>query len=283
MVKSMKKMHRHLVALVILAMPYATVEAAPLLQHSGRPSPDVSFEKVQEVFGFNLDTEDTLLKTLLLAVAMDHTSSTSPNSDQSIGIPFIVDRGPGYWVKRLNNGDRTIEVLANNAILLLFTKEKIPNGKSAAISLMRAAADKGYWPADYFIAEVDLEKTLSIDYTKPTPLTGKISGEAETIARSTMDKYNRCAEIGFAPCQFRIGFWLLGSSHTTKNGLDVLRHAINTTVNDSRYLGVLDNTVIMASNKIVQIGEGFGIDSLVRQEYGQLSKKYQAKVNYGTE
>lgn len=278
----MRTMHKHLVALVLLAMPLAVVEAAPLLQHSGRPSPDVSFEKVQEVFGFNLDTEDTLLKTLLLAVAMDHTSSTSPNSDQSIGIPFIVDRGPGYWVKRLKNGDRAIEVLVNNAILLLFTKEEIPNGRDAAINLMRVAADKGYWPADYFVAEVDLEKFLSIDYTKPTPLTGKISGEAEIIAKSTMDKYNRCAEIGFAPCQFRIGFWLLGSSHTTRDGLNVLRHAINTTVNDSRYQGILDNTIIMASNEITQKGEGVGIDSLIRKEYGELARKYLVKVNHGS-
>jgi hypothetical protein len=272
-----KKIINSLLVISMVFFAGQSVCAAPVIQHSGRASPDVSFEKVQEIFGFNLDTNDTLLKTLLLAIAMDHTSSRSPNMGMSIGIPFIVDRGPNYWVDRLEKGESEIEVLVNNAIILLFTKEAIKNSKDAAIQLLRIASDKGHWPADFFTAEVNLEKYLSVDYGMQTPLTGHINASLSDLAKSTMEKYNRCAEIGFAPCQYRIGFWLLNSPKNSASGIKVLQHAINTTIADTRYQGVMDRTVVLAAKEIVMKGPSNGLGALTLNKYRELLNMYEAK------
>lgn len=244
----------------------------------GKAIPEVTFDKVQEIFGHNLDTDDTMLKTLLLAVGMDHTSSNSPHAEQDIGVPYIVHRGAGYWVARLKTGERALEVLVNNALLLLFTKEEIPNAKETGVALLIAAADKGYWPADYYVAEINLANHLTMDYTIASPKTGLIKGDVKAIAQDTMARYNRCAEMGFAPCQYRIGFWLSNSPQTLKDGLDVLRTAIHTTMNDTRYQGALDRALVMAAKEIVFKGDQVGMDKVVREEYANLVKKQLAML-----
>ena len=234
-------------------------------------APEVTLDIVQELFGHNLDTQDTTLKTLLLAIGMDHTTNESPNVDSHIGIPFIVDKGPAYWVSRLVKSDYEVDVLVNNALLLLFSKEEFPNAQEAADDLMLTAADKGYWPASYYIAERNLNEFLSKDFSKATPSFGEIdTKKLQAIAADTMNRYNECAEIGFAPCQYRIGFWLANSEKTLSDGLNVLRQAIKTTMNDSRYSGVLDGGVLMAAKTIVFKGEEAGLDYVVREEYTKL-------------
>jgi len=236
-------------------------------------SPEVTLDIVQDIFGHNLDTNDTTLRTLLLAIGMDHTTNESPNFKRSIGIPFIVDRGPGYWVKRLNSGDHETEVLVNNALLLLFTKELIPKAKETAFQLMEAAADRGYWPASFYVAENNLVKYLAADSSESSPLTNEMkSSSIHIVAKDTMSRYNECAEMGFAPCQYRVGFWLVGNKKMLKDGLEVLRLAINTTMKDSRYSGVLDDALVLAAREIVFKGEEAGLDFVVREEYTKLIK-----------
>lgn len=238
---------------------------------SRKYSPEVTLDRVQEIFGHNLETNDTTLKLLLLAIGMDHTTNESPNFGRPIGIPFIVDKGPSYWVSRLIADDHEIEILVNNALLLLFTKEKIPKAKETSLELMQAAADKGYWPANLYVAENNLNKYLAHDFSKPTPSTGKISSDdMKVIAQDTMDRYSQCAEMAFAPCQYRIGFWLANSPDTLKQGLKGLKQAIKTTMNDTRYQGILDGIVVMAAKEIVLKGEEAGIDYVVREEYTKL-------------
>lgn len=262
--------------LVLVSMFAASEGNVPA---TGKAFPEVTFDKVQEIFGHNLDTDDTMLKTLLLAIGMDHTSSDSPHSDQDIGIPYIVHKGPGYWVARLKSGERKLDVLVNNALLLLFTKEEIPNAKETGFALLKTASEMGYWPADYYVAENDLVNHLTMDYTSVSPKSGVMNGEKKAIANETMKRYNRCAEMGFAPCQYRIGFWLSGSPQTLKDGLNVLRAAIHTTTNDTRYRGVLDGALVMAAKEIVFKGDQVGIDKVVREEYANLVKRQLALMS----
>ncbi len=85
-----------------------------------------------------------------------------------------------------------------------------------------------------------------------------------------MKRYNECAELGFAPCQYRIGFWLANSKKSLNEGLNVLRQAIKTTSKDTRYNGALDGAIIMAAKEIVFKGEQAGLDYVVRKEYTKL-------------
>lgn len=250
------------------------------LQPSVKLTPEVTFDKVEEIFGYNLDTDDTLLKNLLLAVAIDYTSPKSPNLDKNIGIPFIVDRGPDYWVSRLGKERNNVEVLVNNALLLLFTKEEIPNAKEAAYKLMKSAADRGYWPADYYVADRNLLSHLTKDFSEFTVTPKSISSEdINTLAQDTMNRFNRCAEIGFAPCQYRIGFWLANSGKSLKEGLSVLRLAIRTTLKDARYLKALDGAIVKAAKVIVFKGEEAGLDGVVREEYVKVIENRLSKVS----
>lgn len=246
---------------------------------AGKLFPEVTFDKVQEIFGNNLETDDTVLKTLLLAIGMDHTTTKSPHASQRIGIPYIVHEEPAYWVRRLKSGDSTLEVLVNNSLLLLYTKENIPKAKETAFNLLKASANKGYWPAEYYIAEVNLAEHLTQDNSSASPSTGLMDESTKAIARDTMARYNRCADMGFAPCQFRIGFWLSASPKSLSDGLNILRSAIHTTRADTRYHGILDSAVIMAAREIVFKGEQVGMDSVVREWYANLIKQHLATLS----
>ena len=244
--------------------------------------PEVTFDKVEAIFGQNLNTDDTTLKTLLLAVAMDQTTPGSPHGQKPIGIPYIIHHGPKYWVSKLKAGEKSLDVLVNNALLLLFTKEKIPKSKIAAFDLMLLAADLGYWPADYYIAESNLSNHLTTDYTSEMPLRRVIDNDSLSVAQDTMARYKRCAELGFAPCQYRIGFWLSNSDKTLKDGLRVLRQAINTTLRDTRNAGTLVNVMLSAAREIVLKGDKAGLDPIVRAQYARLAETYLAELTKDT-
>lgn len=274
-----------IISLLIIASNYsqaATDTALPDIKNnvlqstidnsvSRKHSPEITLDKVQEIFGHNLDTDDTTLQMLLLAIGMDHTTNESPHFDNPIGIPFIVDKGPGYWVSRLYVEDYKLDVLMNNALLLLFTKEDIPGAKEGAADLIAEASNRGYWPATFYVAETNLIKYLSQDFSKITPSTGEMNSTSiKTLAQNTMNKYAQCADMGFAPCQYRIGFWLANSQKSLSDGLNILQHAIKTTINDKRYKGVLDDAILKAAKEIVFKGEQAGLDFDVRKEYTQL-------------
>jgi hypothetical protein len=225
------------------------------------PAPEVTYDLVQNIFGFNLEEEGTLRQSLLLAVGMDHTTPESPFNKERIGIPFIVDAGPNFWVNRLKSGERQLEVMVNNALLLMFTKEVIPNQELVARRLLEAAAKQSYWPADFYIAEYNLTNQLTRDYQNPdlVRLPLKDNEALQVVARDTMERFNRCAAIGFAPCQYRIGFWLASNQETIGDGVHVLQQAIATTLADTRYKGRLEGAAINAARVIVQYGEQAGL------------------------
>ncbi|UZE97279.1 hypothetical protein [Alkalimarinus alittae] len=255
----------------ILAGISQSLFALPKLQPQEKSAPVVTFDKVEELFGHNLDTSDFTLMGLLLAIGMDHTSKSTPNTDQDVGIPFIVAKGPNYWVSRLSDGERGVDVLVNNALLLLFTKEKIPNAKEGALKLMEAASEKGYWPADYYVADYNLTTHLTRDFSEFSVPPKNINTDQLTlVAKDTMNRFNSCADMGFAPCQFRIGYWLANSPRSLGPGLEVLRQAIKTAQSDTRYEGLLDDATVIAAREIVLKGEQVGIDQSVLDEYTNL-------------
>ena len=270
-------MIQKMTALVLLSWGALTVPVVSADENEpvGKSFPEVTFDRVNEIFGDNLDSNEERLKTLLLAVSMDHTSPESPHRDEQIGIPYIVHFGPGYWVNRLSSGDASLEVLANNALLLLFAEADIPGRDNAALNLMQRAAKAGYWPADYFVAETNLINHLVRDAKNLVPRTNVIGQtDARQIAMNTMATYNRCAEMGFAPCRYRIGFWLANSDSSLNDGLRVLQTAINTTLKDTRYHGVLDDALITATTQLVENGERIGLDAATREHYAQLRTQY---------
>ena len=246
----------------------ASGQEAAIEYEQTKVAPEVTLDVVQDIFGFHLDNADGLKKIFLLAVGMDHTTPGSPHANQDIGIPYIVDRGPSYWVSRLNDKQYDLEVIVNNALLLLFTKEDIPGGEVAATQLLSKASDMGYWPADYYIADYNIGNYLSRDVSElVSETTGIQDPKLKQIAADTMSKFNRCAEIGFAPCQYRLGFWLTSAENSMKEGLDILMHAIKTTLADKRYQGALNGSVIEAAKEVVMKGDLVGIDRIVRKEY----------------
>ncbi|WP_197479553.1 hypothetical protein [Oleiphilus sp. HI0132] len=246
---------------------------------SVKGSPEVTFDKVQEIFGFNLDNATGIKEMLLLAIGMDHTTPGSPNLDQMVGIPYIVDKGPHYWINRFASGDTEIEVLVNNALILLFGKDNNEKADNSARKLLQAAANSGYWPADFYIAEDNLTTKLSTDFSLLGENTSFI-GDAnlKELATETMERFSNCAGMGFAPCQYRLGFWLSSSPEGLKGGMEALRTAIKTTLADTRYQGVMDTPLILAAKEIVMKGDYVGIDSLVREEYLNLMKAHMASL-----
>jgi hypothetical protein len=264
-------------ALVLLFWGALTVPVVSADENEpvGKSFPEVTFDRVNEIFGDNLDSNEERLKTLLLAISMDHTSPESPHRDEQIGIPYIVHFGPGYWVNRLSSGDASLEVLANNALLLLFAEADIPSRDNAALNLMQRAATAGYWPADYFVAETNLINHWVRDAENLFPLANVIGQtDARQIATNAMATYNRCAELGFAPCRYRIGFWLANSQSSRNDGLRVLQAAIDTTLKDTRYEGVLNDSLIMATTQLIDNGERIGLDAAARQHYAHLRTEY---------
>lgn len=259
----------------LLGVGGSVMAASPPIYSSPKAVPDVEFKQVQAIFGDRLETSKAELKLLLLAVAMDHTSPNSPNIKQKIGIPYVVSSGPKYWVNRLQEGERSLEVLVNNALLLLYTKESIPGGQKMARDLLRAAAAKGYWPADYYVAEIQLQERLVKDDQQFSLLTNSIvDAEQKQIAQDTFSRLSRCAEIGFAPCQYRVGFWLLAEEERISDGVKALRQAVRTTLQDQRYKGALDESISAAASMIVHHHEVAGLTDEERDGYAKLAASF---------
>lgn len=239
------------------------------------PAPHVSEEAFKDIFGEQLAKANGLKQQLLLAVAFDHTTEASPFQDQNIGIPYIVEFTPQYWVKLLALGDRSIDTLVNNALFLMFSKDRAPDADLAAIKLLNAAASQGYWPADFYLAEYQLKKHL-VKQSESFQVVSSMLGNPETyaIAQDTMKKLNSCAEIGFAPCQFRIGLWMSHSPKTLKDGIEILRNAIQIALMDKRYNGIIDDSVALASGVIANHGFKVGLSETELSEYQALFEHF---------
>ena len=83
-----------------LALLVSSSWAAESVQDTQR-APDIEQGDVDALFGSRLETGERQDNLLLLAMAFDHQSESSPTRDQNIGIPFIVDAGAGYWVRAI--------------------------------------------------------------------------------------------------------------------------------------------------------------------------------------
>jgi hypothetical protein len=247
--------------------------------NSVKPLPDVEFERVDKIFGNNIYSNDPTLKLFLLAIAMDHTSTASTFTRYKIGIPYIAETGAGYWVKRLKNKDYALDVVVNNALILLFSKEDIPNRKAGTLTLMQIAETHAYWPASFYLAESQLAEKLSLDYSAPIPYRLQISDPTrKNIASDVMKRFNFCAEVGFSPCQFRIGFWLVGAQGNLENGLNIIRSAINTTLADPRYNDVLDSYVALGTSLVLENIGRLKLDANEASFYSRALKRVSSKT-----
>ena len=234
-------------------------------------APHVTFDRVFDLFANNIEFASDIKKQFLLAIAVDHTSTHSPHKGEDIGVPYVVAGGAHYWIDRLANKDTSIEVLVNSAILLMFGKDRAVASDATAFKLLSAAADKGYWPANFYVAEYNLKKHLMKKEDNFQVVSSMIGNPSTyVIAQDTMTRFNQCAETGFAPCQFRVGFWLSHSPKTLKDGIEILRNAINITLRDKRYNGILEASVIVASQEIVDIGYKAGMLQQDIFEYEEL-------------
>lgn len=197
-----------------------------------RPAPGIRTGTVQEIFGDRLKHPSPAEAMLLLGIGIDYGFPDSPFTDQRVGVPYIGADGPTEWVRRQVNGEARVDVWVNNALMLLFmeTDEFLPSARTAgAVSLLEQAASVGYWPAEYFLAD-RLMATYDIER--------KSSADAEALAGLLSDaqaRYARCAAVGFAPCQFRLGFWAAQVPGQQANAARYLITAIETTRNDPRY------------------------------------------------
>jgi hypothetical protein len=172
-------------------------------------------------------------------------------------------------------GDRSVDTLFNNALFLLFSKNRASDSDIAALKLLRAAASKGYWPADFFLAEHQLKEHL-IKQSESFQVISSMIGNPSTytIAQDTMTRLNRCAEIGFAPCQFRIGLWMSHSPKTVKEGIEILRNAIQIGLMDKRYNGIIDDSVALASKIISSQGFKAGLSEQEMDQYQELFEPF---------
>lgn len=206
-----------------------SISLLPLVAHSTEQlavqTPNISEEEVVSVFGQSLFKGGRSENLLLLAIAIDNQSSTSPTAHEKIGIPYIVDAGPGYWVRLLQMNESTLDVLVNNALMLLYMrssgKETREQRKAAAYRLLEIAAQKGYWPAMAYIAEETLNTA-----TPDTP---------EAKIKQSFDYLNQCASVSFAPCQFKLGIWYLNDESKPGAWVPFLQTAIEVSSKDERY------------------------------------------------
>ena len=247
-----------LISILTVVMISVSLNAYAQTEKEESPQQTVMFNEVTALFGDNLEPEPGALQDLLLAVAVDHTSMDVPDATREIGIPYILDKGIRYWASRLTK-NAPLDVIVNNALFLLYAKDRTEESKKTALGLMKLAARKNYWPAKFFVAENNLHQYLSASYDVNTTSSMTIEeAKLKTIANTTMQYFNDCAKRGFAPCQYRVGTWLLADEQTVSDSLKALEAAINTSLNDSRYRGIFKDRQSHAALILISIGPQYG-------------------------
>ncbi|POP52621.1 hypothetical protein [Zhongshania marina] len=270
---------RKYIAIGILA---ASISAASCDLYASSPAdtaPNVSIEEVKAIFGDGLNTDNPVLQRLLLAIGMERTRHDMTFQEQKIGVPYIVDATPEYWATKFAEGDKRIDTLVNSALLLLFADSPIPNADLAAVQLLNEAASKGYWPASSYMAEFYVARLIeqAADPQGSIPMSvDYLANLGKATAEQAMGHLNVCASAGFAPCQYRIGFWLSDSAADLNNGLTVLREAIRTTLADARYEGYVDSSFHEAVTRIYEKGAEIGLSETARNQYLDLLTKYSS-------
>jgi hypothetical protein len=244
-------------------------------------APNVTLEDVKAIFGDNLETKDPSLNELLLAIGIERTSESDQFQELRVGIPYIVDSTPDYWAQKLASGNRDIDTLVNSALLILFTDNNIPKSEQIVANLLGQAASLGYWPASTYMANIYGRELSRHALITPMKTEDRIHKSRE-IAQYRMDHLNACAEAGFAPCQYQIGFWLSESTEQVGNGFTVLREAVRTTLSDSRYSGYVDHNFKEAISYIYNRGEEFGLNKVAREQYLGLLSSFSSTASEST-
>lgn len=243
-------------------------------------APDIEQSDIDALFGSRLDAGERQDNLLLLAMAFDHQSESSPTRDQNIGIPFIVDAGAGYWVRALQEGDTNLNVLVNNALLLLYLNEpgaSMEERRHAADLFMQVASSQGYWPADVYLVERAISGwTDQVDAQIPLVLEQATISEVEREA--LFNRLSSCARIRFAPCMFRLGFWYLTDPSKQEAGEDLLRGAVEIARRDRRYLSSAESMMDMQAALTVFQDPMITMPDDQREAYIQLAAELPAMI-----
>ncbi|EIF42786.1 hypothetical protein DOK_12001 [gamma proteobacterium BDW918] len=258
----------------------AKADSAPLLSPSSL-APNVSLEEVKDVFGDNLDVMTGELQELMLAIALERTDTSSSFKSHRIGIPYIVYDSPESWLGRYRSGDRSVDTLVNMALLMVLSKSKTDETTRVGADLLRKASEQGYWPASSYTASNYLRQAVLIG--EGIGVQGMQSESAEgdrilKLGQMALDQLNNCADANFAPCQYKIGFWLADSADKAADGVRVLRHAVKVTLEDRRYQGYVDESFEQAVRVIYRAGEAAGLSEEVRDQYLALLDFYSEKA-----
>lgn len=197
--------------------------------------------EVDLLFGNHLNEKEGKLGYLLLAISIDHTALNSPKEIKNIGIPFILAKGVPFYVKQLQKHGKNskLDIIVNNALYLLYAKNRTDKTAEAGLRLLKIAANRNYWPAKYYIAEHNLEKHLSKEFTDKNELTITDKKQKE-IAKLTREYYIDCAKRGFLPCQYRLGTWMLAGNESQEKGVKILKEAAIRSIQDKRYNGYFE-------------------------------------------
>lgn len=236
--------------------------------------PEISHADVGILFGHNLENASRSEHLLLLAAAMDVTAPGSLFTDQRIGVPYLVGEGAGFWAMSLATQDVDVDTLVNNALLLLFVdaaQDQMEARQSAAIELLEKASDKGYWPADVYLAEYYFEKALDV-----TPASPKGGNTKTAHLTSAYGHFLACAKVGFAPCQLKLGFMYLVSG-TVDASIPLLQAAMDVVRFDRRYLDspetirdVYDALTVLTAHALHLRADERALYLAMRDEMGEL-------------
>lgn len=269
-------------ALVIVCSPLVLAVGSD----SKDAAPDLSETDVQSLFGDRLENADRAENLLLLAIALDHQSQETPTRDALIGIPYIADAGPGYWVMLLQQEGHTprLSTLVNNALILAFLEELGHSQhvrQEASSKLLTIAASQGYWPAKVYLAERKMAHWRDL-MTTQVPLrsegpTEVAQGELEQVFSYLTD----CSHLGFAPCQFRLGFWYLQDENKQDAAIEYLRAGIEIVRRDARYTQSKESMMDMTNALRVLSTPLSGLPSEERDAYLSLLQEVEAILETG--
>lgn len=197
--------------------------------------PNPTEQEVHSIFGERLSQGSRPENLLLLAIAMDQQSRESPTRDEKIGIPYISSAGAGYWVRlfQQEKDAPSLDTLVNNALILIYAKDQAiadPVREKAALRLLSVAAELNYWPAQVYVSE----RRLAAWRQGVTPMPMKRE-KAEAEKGQVVEYLESCMRIGFAPCQFQLGFWYIQEPASQKMGMNLLEAGVEVVRRDKRY------------------------------------------------
>lgn len=253
---------RTLLSLVLVSS--LGVSASESTTHS---VPNPTEQEVHSIFGERLSQGSRPENLLLLAIAMDQQSRESPTRDEKIGIPYISSAGPGYWVRlfQQEKGAPSLDTLVNNALILIYAKDQAiadPVREKAALRLLSVAAELNYWPAQVYVSE----RRLAAWRHGVTPIPMKRE-KAEAEKGQVVEYLESCMRIGFAPCQFQLGFWYLQEPSSQQMGMNLLQAGVEVVRRDKRYT--------TSSETMTDMKKALGIlADAMPEPYGDLSGEF---------